>query len=99
VEADVTTLEDLGLLRQRVGDVFTRHGLVLWQFMLTPDADGTVGVHLVAGLAHDDATTPDDGFDEVIASAAQAEADERAQRSIEDLTDRLRGGGGFLDFP
>jgi hypothetical protein len=93
----VTTIEDLGLLRGRVGGVLADHGLVLWQFVLSPDVDGTVGVHIVAGLAQDEVPSTDDGFDQVIASAAQAEADERAQRSIEDLTQRLRRGGGFLD--
>jgi hypothetical protein len=95
----VTTTEDLTLLRNRVGGVLADHGLVLWQLVLSPDVDGNVGVHLVAGLAHDDEANTDDGFDEVIASAAQAEADARAQRSIEALTDRLRRGGGFLDSP
>lgn len=95
----MTTAGDLGLLRSRVGEVLAGHGLVLWQLVLAPDVDGTVGFHIVAGLAHDDAPNTDDGFDEVIASAAKAEADERAQRSIEELTDRLRRGGGFLDSP
>lgn len=97
-EGRVTTMEDLGLLRGRIASVFADHGLVLWQLILAPDVDGTVGVHLVGGLAQDDAPTTDDGFDQVIASAAQAEADERARRSIDELTERLRRGGGFLDF-
>lgn len=93
----MTTVEDLGLLRGRVSEVLADHGLMLWQLVLCPDVDGTVGVHIVAGLAQDEVPSTDDGFDQVIASAAQAEADDRAQRSIEELTERLRRGGGFLD--
>jgi hypothetical protein len=94
----MTTTEDLGLLRSRVGEVLADHGLVLWQLVLAPDVDGVVGLHIVAGLAQDDAPNTDDGFDQVIESAARAEADERARRSIDELTERLRRGGGFLDF-
>jgi hypothetical protein len=94
----MTTIEDLGLLRQRVTGVLADHGLALWQFLLMPDDDGVVGVHIVAGLAQDENPKSDDDFNRVIASAAQAEVDERAQRSIEELTERLRRNGGFLDF-
>jgi hypothetical protein len=94
----MTATEDLLLLRGRVSEVLAGHGLVLEQFILSPVPDGTVNVHCVAGLAQEDSPTTDDGFDQVIASAAQAEADERTRRSVEDLTERLRRGGGFLDF-
>lgn len=93
----MTTAEALSLLRQRVTGVLAQHGLTLWQFVLSPDVDGTVGVHIVAGLAQDPATSADDGFDEVIASARAAEAEQRTQASIDDLAERLRRGGGFLD--
>lgn len=93
----MTAIEDLGLLRGRVAEVFSDHGLALWQFILSPDVDGTVAVHLVAGLANDDPPTADDGFDEVIASARAADAELRTQASIDDLAERLRHDGGFLD--
>lgn len=90
--------EALALLSGRVAEVLATHGLDAWQLVFVPEDGGRLGIQLFAGLAQDDDTTTDDGFDQVIASAAQAEADERTKRSIEELTSRLRRDGGFLDF-
>lgn len=88
------TAQDLALLRERVAEVFASHGLELWQLILVPDDHGVLGFHAFGGLA--DERPADDGFDAVIASARQAEADLRAQQSIDELTRRLGKDGGFL---
>lgn len=90
--------EALALLRDRVEGVLAAHGLDTWQLVFVPETPDRLGIHVFAGVAQDEDATTDDAFDQVIASAAKAEADQRAQRSIEELTKRLRRDGGFLDF-
>jgi hypothetical protein len=90
--------EALALLRDRVAGVLADHGLDTWQLVFTPETPGRLGIHIFAGLAQEAGPATDDAFDQVIASAAQAEVDQRAQRSIDELTRKLRRDGGFLDF-
>lgn len=83
------------LLRERLGEVFARHGLELWETMVVPRDASHLAVRIIAG-AKDEESSTDDEFEQVIASANRAEAELRAQRSVEDLTERLRRGEGFL---
>lgn len=87
---------ELVLLRERLAEVLGAHGLELWQLMVVPDDESRMAVRLIAGQSSGD-VRPDDGFDQVIASARLAEVDLRAQESVDELTRRLRRGGGFLD--
>lgn len=89
------TGDDLRMMRARAAEVFERHGLVLWQLLIEPTADGSLEFHAFAVLADEDGPV-DDGFDEVIRSAHQAEVAARSEESIQELARRLRKGGGFL---
>lgn len=87
---------ELVLLRERLGEVLSAHGLELWQILVVPADSDHLAIRLIAGPAPDE--RPDDGFEQVIASAQQAEVELRTQRSVEELTQRLQRGGGILDF-
>lgn len=86
----------LRTLRKEVARVFADHDLELWQIGFFPDAHDRLQFHISGGAAPEEPTPSDDGFDEVIASARAAEHEERTRDSIDDLTRRLREGGGFL---
>jgi hypothetical protein len=95
----MTSVADaLLLLEGRVREVLGERGLDLLQLTFAADAEqrGRVQIQLVATVA--DGEPPDDGFDEVIASAALAEAEQRAQETVAELAERLRQGKGFLRF-
>lgn len=93
------TVQTLTTLRERVAEVLKGRGLELWQVAFLPDGRGGLEFHLFAGLVGEETPTPDDdGFDEVIASARAAEAEQRRAQSIAELQQRLRSDGGFLDF-
>jgi hypothetical protein len=92
----MSTVEDLAILRHRIDETLARHGLTSERVLFAPASGDRAEVQVFDRLAQVSADPADDGFDEVIASAQQAEADQRAQRAIDELTEQLRRNGGFL---
>lgn len=84
-------------LRAAVARVCRAHGLELLQVGFFPDGSGGVAFHAQAEASDDPPPVPtDDGFEDVLRSAREAEREIETRSSIDDLTRRLRDGDGFL---
>lgn len=93
-----TVMGPLGAVRDRAREVLAGHGLDLKVFAVLPGAgiEGPHEVQMVVTLADDGAPATED-FERVVAEAHEAEVRARADRARDDLRQRLKGTGGFLD--
>jgi hypothetical protein len=94
----VEFMDPLRVLRERIEAAFTECGLKPMHVGIVPgtSTDGPHEIHMLAVLA-DETPPADDGFEQVLADARDADTEERAKAALDDLQDRLRGSKGFLD--
>jgi hypothetical protein len=100
VDPFVEIMAPLVVLRERVTEVFARHGLRVVHMSVTPgeSVEGPHELIVVAPLTPDGAKQEgDEAFDRVLREAAEAEVQHKADAALNDLKDNLRKPGGFLE--
>lgn len=91
----------LARLRHRISAILAERGLALLEMSVAPGttADGPHELHILAMLADAvprEQKPHDDGFDEVLRQARDADLERQTQEAIEQLRQELRDDGGFL---